>query len=162
MLSSTRASSIRVVEDGSDNYLQIEMFRRVQKGVTIINAATTNGFSGMFDVSDFRNCLLAMHFSSSPAMTVKVAGGIGTKVVCGWLPANSPASNSGPNNLWSFVQIKNMKSGTTYAGNSGTQVNAGGTALFQVDVNALDWLSVFITSRTAGTITVKGTFATNV
>ena len=92
-------------------------------------------------------------------MTIKVAGGIGTKVVCAWIAGNSPAANSTQDNIWDFAEIVDLEDGAAYDGDVGIQISSAQARLFEVNINALDWLAVFVTTRTAGNVMCKVTLA---
>jgi len=128
-----------------------------QKDVSILNAKASTGVdlvSGV-NVSDFRNAVISFATASSANLTVKVQGAIGT-VPPTWTSAQSAS------NMWDYVQIIDLEDGNPIDGDTG--VSCAGTddfRLFEVNVNALDWINVIVTARSAGNVTVKATLTDN-
>lgn len=100
-------------------------------------------------INDFRNAVLSVLTSATATTTLKVAG------------SNTPDSpNFGAtvsaSNLYTFLQAINLEDGSSVDGNTGIVV--AGTDIsrqYEVNINAMKYLTVFPITWTQGAITVK-------
>ena len=143
--------------------------------ITGVNIAGSGGGAGaagiavlapaIVEVSSFRNLVIQVGTSGSATTTLKIAGSLG----------KTPLSSTGariiypnfagtivPSNPYSFVQVVPLDTFTALAGATGivvagTDVNN----MYQINVNALQFLTVFPISWTQGAITVKLLAVTN-
>lgn len=117
-------------------------------------------------VSDWRNVILSVETSSSLSATFKIAGSLGIPVTT----ASGKYSEDTPNfgatqsasNPYSFLQIINLD--TAAAVNGATGVTSAGTDLhntYEVNTNAVKYMTLVLTAWTAGTITVKAIMTDN-
>lgn len=123
--------------------------RAFQEAYKILDAKATTGSGTPMDVVDFRHLILAIDTASSGALTVKVQGSLST------LAPDFTASQTAANQ-WSYIQIKDLADASTVDGNTG--VVASGTdihRLFEVNTNALKWVNVIVTARSAGSVTAQ-------
>lgn len=119
-------------------------------------------------VSDFRNIILEFGTSGSTTCTMKIAGSTG-KPESAVLPLTSPrwdfpnfAATVIPKNPYTFLQAINLD--TAAAVNGATGVVVSGTDInnqYEVNINAMKYLTVFPISWTQGVITVKAILTTN-
>ena len=136
-------------------------------GVMVIGSGAGAGSGGVMVkappvllVSDFRNVILQVGTSGTATTTLKVAGSVGK-------PASSYANgprydypNIGatvsPANPYTFLQLINLD--TAAAINGATGIVAGGADInnqYEVNINAMKYLTVIPISWTQGVITVK-------
>tara|TARA_R110002126_G_scaffold17316_2_gene67721 strand:- start:2248 stop:2904 length:657 start_codon:yes stop_codon:yes gene_type:complete len=115
-------------------------------------------------VADFRNVILSIQTSGSANFTAKVAGSLGL------LPEDATSHGNTPNfsatqsksNPYTFVQLINLDTAATV--NGATGITTSGTDLqntYEVNVNALEYLTVIPTAWTAGAITIKALLTDN-
>ena len=119
----------------------------------------------ILDVTDFQTVVFSFMSSGSLNATVKVAGSIG-KLATDATAISDETPNFGgtisKSNPYSFVQIINLD--TAAAVNGATGVTSAGTDLqntYEVNVNALKYLTFVPTAWTAGTITIKALLVDN-
>ena len=98
---------------------------------------------------DWKHIIVHLTFSSTPTMTVKVQGS---------LADDAPDFNAAQSitNRWDYLEVIDLQSGTAIDGDTG--VACAGTAdnrIFEVNVNAMTWLTIAITAWTAGNLGVK-------
>jgi len=132
--------------------------RRINvKDWPILSASATGNSAGI-NVSDYRNCVLSLVGSASTAsLKVFVMGGIGEASPDFTVNKGSRAAAS----AWDFIECVDLEDGAAIDGDDGISIASNTVRLLEVNINALDWLAVRVTSVAAGTVTVKGTFATN-
>lgn len=101
-------------------------------------------------VGSYRNHKLTMDFSGTPTMTVKVQASDQDVV-----DFNAVQSAS---NRWDYIQIIDAQNAIPYDGDDGISV-AGSAAHqnYNVNVDGICWLTVVITSWTAGSLSVEYT-----
>lgn len=117
-------------------------------------------------VSDFRNIILQVGTSGTATVTLKVAGSLGLP----FASANtSPrydfmnmAATVSPSNPYTFIQSINLDTGATVNGATGFVVSGADiNNQYEVNINAMKYLTVFPISWTQGAITIKAIFTTN-
>lgn len=143
-----------------------------QTGANIVGSGAGAGSSGVcipapkiLNVGDWRNVILSVETSGSFNGTVKIAGTLG-KLATDVLPSGSDVPNFGATqsktNPYTFVQIINLD--TAAAVNGVTGITSAGTDLhnsYEVNVNALKYLTVIPTAWSAGAITIKALLTDN-
>lgn len=100
-------------------------------------------------VGDWKHIQVHLTFSSTPTMTVKIQGS---------LADDAPDFNAAQSitNRWDYLEVVDLQDGAAIDGDTG--IACSGTAdnrIFEVNVNAMTWLTVAITSFTAGKLGVK-------
>lgn len=127
--------------------------------------ATATAIAAAIDVSNFKNVVYTIIPSSDFAGTVKFQGALrkrdtdapvdffqGTKLG----PGDGTAANP-----WMYVEVIDMEDGSAIDGDTGVAFTAGSIRMVEANINALDWMGVHITARTAGTVTVIAHLSTN-
>jgi len=116
--------------------------------------------------TDWANVELSVVTSGSFNGTFKIAGSLGIPVTT----ASGKYSEDTPNfgatvsasNPYTFLQIVNLDTGATVDGATG--VTSAGTDIantYEVNINAVKYLTLIFTAWTAGTVTVKALLADN-
>jgi hypothetical protein len=102
-------------------------------------------------VGDWRHNSVSLHFIATPTMTVKFQGSFAE---------DAPDFNAAQayNNSWDYVEVLDYEDGTAIDGDTG--LTCSGTAdnrLLEINTSGLTWLTVAITSYTAGTVDIRVT-----
>lgn len=101
--------------------------------------------------ADFRDAVLSLDTDGGgdAAMTIKVVGSI----------QEAPpdfAAPKGPNNQWNTVQIINLEDSVNIDGDTGVVLAAADVnAMYEINVNGLQWISLIIEGGTAGELTAR-------
>lgn len=117
--------------------------------VTILNAVAATSTGATFNATPYRNIIISVSATSSPTATIKVLGSAET---------GEPAFGSAQTftNVWDYIEIVDLQNGNTIDGDTGVSfTGSADTRLFEVNTNGLRWVTVNLTSYTAGTTTVK-------
>lgn len=113
-------------------------------------------------VPDFRNVILAIRTGSTATLTVKIAGSIGKSTPTNGTDTPNFGATVSATNPYMFIQSIKLDDGTTVDGNTG--VAAAGTDIansYEVNTNAMKYITVIPTAFTQGTITVKALVTDN-
>lgn len=143
-------------------------YRREIKDVVLFAAKASTGTSTVtLDVSDFRDVVLSIAGASSANLTVKVQGALGVKGVDGsgtqgeYIAPDFSASATATN-AWAYLQAVDLNTGNPIDGSTGISfTGTDAVYLVEVNTNAVDWLTVTVTARAAGNVTVKAAAVTN-
>lgn len=110
-------------------------------------------------VEDFDSCILELHTSNSASLTLKIAGSLGKTIADASLK-NGDTPNFGATqsdtNPYTYPALINHEDGSQVEGDTG--IVLAGTDVhtqYEVNVNALKYLTSFVTAWTAGAITLK-------
>lgn len=109
------------------------------------------------DVADFRNCVISICGSAAFSGSIFIAGAVGAT------PPTFTWGNNNFGNVFSYLQTIDLADGTSANGN-GEGIEFRGTVLsrmFEVNINAVDWITVFVTSVKAGAVKISATTSTN-
>ena len=137
-------------------------FRRVEKDRVFFTEQQSNSASPLkLGVSDFRHCIIQIATSNSFVGSIFIAGAIGASApTFTWTGSNADNTHDNP---FSFLQAINLEDGSAVDGDTGVELNTSADTirLYEVNINAVDWLTVFLTARQAGSVSIKATVATN-
>lgn len=116
----------------------------------IHSAAATTGIGEVIDVRNYDTVMLgfATDGGGDAALTAKIQGSIGIA---------SPAfgSAAAADNIWSYVESIDIDTGGLVDGNVGFVVaSADDVVIYEVNTNGLSFLTVNVTARTEGELTV--------
>lgn len=116
-------------------------------------------------IKGFRNAILQVGTSGSATMTLKAAGSLGRTGSAATKPREG-LPNIGaavtPANPYSFLQIIPLDTQTALAGGTGIALTATDVNnMYEVNTNAIEWLTMIPTSWTQGAITIKLLLTTN-
>lgn len=114
---------------------------------TLLDAKAATGSGVSLDVSDYDHVIIQVSTASSANLTMKVQGSI-AEVEPAWGSAQSVA------NPWDYIQIKDLEDGSSIDGDVGfAPAGTDDFRIFEVNVNALKWLNLIVTARSAGSVT---------
>lgn len=115
---------------------------------TLLDAKAATGSGTSLNVSDYDHIVIQVSTASSANLTMKVQGSIADTEPT-WGSAQSVA------NPWDYIQIKDLEDGSAVDGDTGfAPAGTDDFRIFEVNVNALKWLNLIVTARSAGSITV--------
>lgn len=115
---------------------------------TLFNQKASTGFSTTpVNVSAYQNVILAVVGANTSALTMKLQGGIGLNDI---VPDFSAAQ--GESNLWDYVRLIDMESGTALAGDTGSVLAANDVKFYKVDTSLIEWLSAHVSAFTSGRV----------
>lgn len=147
----------------------------LQDEITGANIAGSGGGAGsgglvvpaptVMNVKGFRNIILQIGTSGTTTATLKVAGSLGRTGSFATSPRGAfpnMAATVSPANPYSFLQIIPLDTQTALAGNTGLALAATDVNnMYEVNTNALEFVTIWPTSWTQGVITVKAYLTTN-
>ena len=143
-------------------------FRRVLQDQVLFSAQAATGTSTLvLNVTDFRDVVLSFATASSASFTVKIQGAIGVIGTSngagqGEIIAPTFSSSASATNAWDYIQAVNLNTGVPVNGSTGiVYTGTDSVSLYEVNTNALDFLTVTVTAYSAGTLTVKAASSTN-
>lgn len=114
--------------------------------VLVFDAKDATGVSKAVLVKDFTNISIALHGDSSANLTVKLVGS--TMDTCPDFSTTQAITNS-----YDFVQSVDLQNGATINGDTGVVFSgAADDRNLEANVNALTWVALRITARSAGTL----------
>lgn len=121
-----------------------------------MDAKTTTGAGNVIYCDDYTHAIVSVNTASSANCTLKFAGSIS---------ATAPdfAAAQSVSNSYDFVLIKDLEDSASIDGDTG--VVLAGTddhRLFEVNINALRYLTARLTAISAGAVTVKVRLYNNV
>lgn len=116
-------------------------------------------------IKGFRNAVLQVGTSGTATMTLKCAGSLGRTGSAATAPRDglpNVGATVAPSNPYSFIQIIPLDTQTALAGAtgiviSGTDVNN----IYEININVLEWVTMFPVSWTQGALTIKLILTTN-
>ena len=103
-------------------------------------------------VKDFRNAILSVFTGGTATLTLKVAGSVGK------VDGDSPnfGGTVTASNPYDFLEVVDLQDGSAVDGDTGVAASGADVARqFEVNINAIKYLTVFPTAWTQGSITVK-------
>ncbi len=130
----------------------------------LFNAKAATGYSTVvLDVSSFRNVVMSFASASSGDLTVKILGALAVADSNGNYVAPDFTASASATNAWDYIQCINLNTGAAINGSTGI-VYTGSDAVYLVEVNTnlIDFLTVQVTARNAGSVTVKAASTTNI
>lgn len=122
---------------------------------TVMSAKAATGIGNVLYCSDFRNAIVTISTTGSANMTIKCQGSIGQ---------NSPTftSAASPTNQWDYVQMVDLQDGNPVNGDTGVVLTGtDDTRTFEVNTNALDYITFNVTARSAGSVTITAILTDN-
>ena len=122
----------------------------------ILNALGAAGVGNAIDVSKLEHIYVAVSCADLSTLTFKFQGSVGKSSVSTAVPDFSAAQSL--TNHWDYVGVIDMQSQSgIIAGDTGVSVNndtvPNNVRLYQINVDALKWFSMEVSSWTDGSIT---------
>jgi hypothetical protein len=119
------------------------------KEYTIMDGKTDVGAGRIPMCEDFTHAIVSVHTAGSTNCTLKFAGSISEV-------APDFAAGQSPTNSYDFVQVKDLEDGSTLDGDTGLVLSGTDEhRLFEINTNALRFMTARITAISAGAVTVK-------
>lgn len=131
---------------------------RLPKQLTIMTAKATTGVGTPQLVNDFMNIQVSLTSQSNANFTIKIQGSFAAPDAC---PTFSSAASA--TNPWFYVNSWDLSDVTTNIPGA-TGYSATGTDIVKgilVNVDALVWLNMEITARSAGSVNATAVVYTN-
>lgn len=123
------------------------------KYYNLLSAQAATGESEQIQVSDYRTVMIAFGTASSANLTVKIKGGIKLKGSDGTLTTPDLSAARSATNVWEYVQGVDTEDGASIAGDTGLPwAGTDDYRVLEVNTNALDFISVEVTERSAGSV----------
>jgi len=129
---------------------------------TILDAESTKDTVKAIRCEDFKHAVIsiATDGGGDADLTVKIQGAINDGATEGSAPDFSAAQSA--TNMWDYIEVIDLEDGTAIDGDDGISfASADGYRQVEMNINALKYLSVRLTARTAGEVTVKVRLFTN-
>lgn len=103
---------------------------------------------------DFRNAVLEITASAAVNLTIKVVGSNLSDVNSTSATEQYPVFTNADSvtNPWSYLQIVDLNTGNFIPGTTGVALSVAGTYKYEVNVNAIRWVGLEISSYVAGNI----------
>lgn len=121
---------------------------RDYKFYTILNAKAATGVGLVIPCGDFTHAVISLHTASSANLTTKFAGSIAETA-----PDFSAAQSV--SNPFDYIQVKDLQNGASIDGDTGVaQAGTDDNRIFEMNINALQYLTAIVTARAAGSVTV--------
>lgn len=121
---------------------------RDQKFYTIFNAKAATGAGSVIPCGDFTHAIISFNTASSANMTVKFAGSIAETA-----PDFSAAQSV--SNPFDYIQVKDLEDGSSIDGDTGIALaGTDDNRTFEMNINALQYLTAIVTAYAAGSVTV--------
>lgn len=115
---------------------------------TIMSAKTTTGQSVVSLVENFKTVVFSVNGANTPTATVKFFTSDQE------LPPDATSAQSATN-LWDYVQVIDLQSGTGIAGDTGIAfAGADDTRRFELNLNGARWCGAVITAISGGNVTI--------
>lgn len=113
----------------------------------ILDAKGATGIGTPMYVGDVQNIVIAFHTASSTNATTKLKGSISKG-----RPTFGSAQS--PTNSWEFIEVIDLEDGSAIDGNTGiVQSGTDFNRYYKVNVDALTWIVLDVTTYSAGAIT---------
>ena len=124
---------------------------RDYKNYTILDAKGATGIGNIIDVSDFRTAIItvATDGGADADLTLKFVGSV-DEIAPDFSAAQSVT------NLYDFIQVVDLEDGSPINGDDGFIVATGDNyKIYEVNINALKYMTARVTARLEGEVTVK-------
>ena len=132
--------------------------RQVINYPNVLDAKASTGASKVIFARDFRNAVVAVSAPVNSTFTIKFAGAIGDTA-----PDFTSAQSS--TNIYDFLQVVDLQSGSAIAGDTGVTIDNTGAdvnnRMFEINTNAVDWICIIVSSYTDGSVTASITLTDN-
>lgn len=131
--------------------------QRIHYG-NVLEAKASTGASNAFFCSDFRNLIAGISAPANSTFTIKFVGGVGDTA-----PDFTAAQST--TNKYDFLEAIDLQDGSAIDGDTGVTIDnttaAVNNRLFEININALDYVGIQVTSWTDGSVSAVFTMTTN-
>jgi hypothetical protein len=134
---------------------------RVVQHYLILDAKATTWVGKTIDVRDFRNITVKIWTVWNSTLVVKAQGAIAS-ASNEYLAPDFSSAQSVSNN-WDYVKMIDLNSGNAIAGDTWfTTTWTDDFKLYEINVNALDYINFSVTARSAWSVTVEAMLSNNI
>ena len=128
---------------------------------TILDAKAATGVGRTITTTAHRNIILSIATAGNANLTVKVQGALGEIEADGTYPVDFTAAQS-VSNMWDYLQIIDLEDGSIIDGDTGFVVTGTDDFRhFEINTNGIDFITLNVTARSAGSVTAKARLVTN-
>lgn len=124
----------------------------------VLSAKAATGASNAFYCSDFRNLVAGISAPANSSLVFKFVGSVGETA-----PDFTAAQST--TNKYDFLECIDLQDGTAIDGDTGITIDnttaAVNNRMFEVNINALDYIGIQVTSYTDGSVSAVFTMTTN-
>lgn len=107
------------------------------------------GYSEPINIQSYEFVSIVMTTADSANLTLKVQGGFGDT-------AYTPEDAASVSNTWDYIDIIDYEDGASVDGGTGVAWNGtDAVRQFSLNVDGIDWISFYISARSAGDVTVR-------
>lgn len=125
------------------------MSRQTQALQTIFSAKAADGTGVAINVEQYKHIILALNTADSANLTIKFQGSISD--TCPNFGAAQSVTNS-----WDYLKVIDLEDGATLTGDEGiAPAGADDHRLLEISTNGMKWICATISSRSAGSVTLK-------
>ena len=107
----------------------------------------------------YKNCVLEVSSTWASSFTVKVQGAMWTDPLWNTAPTFSSAKTT--SNPWDYIEIVDLEDWSAIDWDTWVAFTAADVRLFELNVNAIDFINVDITTWVSGAVTVRARLYTN-
>jgi len=128
----------------------------------LLDAESTKDAVKAIRCEDFKHAVItiATDGDGDAALTVKFQGAINDGATEGAAPDFSASQSV--TNMWDYIEVIDLEDGSGINGDDGISfASADGYRIVEFNINALKYLSVRLTARSEGEVTVKARLFTN-
>ena len=123
--------------------------QRDYKEYTIFDAQGATGQGNVILCDDATHAIVSIDSDNSANLTLKFAGSIAD-------PAPDFTAAQSPTNSFDYLQAKDLEDGSSIDGDTGFAVSGtDDNRLWEININAVRYLTGVVTARSAGDVTVK-------
>lgn len=115
-----------------------------------MDAVAAGSGNTAIDISQYRHLTLQVSTASNANLTLKFQGSISNI-------APDFDSAKAVDNMWDYIQVVDLEDGSKVDGDTGfAPAGTNDFRIFEINTNAIKWLRLVVTARSAGSVTVEG------
>jgi hypothetical protein len=124
--------------------------RELSQEMSIFSAKAATGTGTVYDVSKFKDLLVAVSATANSSLTFKLKGS--SRVAQPDL-----SSAQAVDNMWDYLSFYDMQTGSLIAGDTGVVLDndtvANNTHIYNVNTDSIRWVTLEVTAYTDGALT---------
>ena len=128
----------------------------------VFTAQAATGNSNTFFAGDFRNAVVTINTAGSANMTIKFQGALAAVGAASGSQAPDFTAAQSATNRWEYIQVVDYQSGAQIDGDTGIVLSGtDDNRIVEFNTNAVDYISVQVSARSAGSVTSTITLTDN-